>query len=78
MKKMKFDLDDDELKATREFLGSLGKLFLVLIFLGTITGIIPILLCVLIENVPILIIPIILIDIIWIGKELYNCCMEGE
>ena len=75
MKKMKFDLDDEELKATKDFLGSLGKLFLVLIFLGTITGIVPFALAILLEKFTILMIPLLIIDIIWIMKEI---CYEGE
>ena len=76
MKKNNFDLDDDELKATKDFLGSLGKLFIIILYLGIITGIIPILLCILIEKINLLIIPIALFDLYWIGKEFYNWCME--
>ena len=76
MKKNNFDLDDDELKATKDFLGSLGKLFIIILYLGIITGIVPFLLCVLMEKIKLFIIPIALLDLYWIGKEFYNWCME--
>jgi len=76
MKKKYFDLDDDELKATKDFLGSLGKLFIIILYLGIITGIVPVLLCILMEKINLLIIPIALFDLFWIGKEFYNWCME--
>lgn len=77
MKKKYFDLDDEELIATKDFLGSLGKLFIIIVYLGVITGIIPVLLCILLEKINLLIIPLAIIDLYWIGKELYNWCMEG-
>lgn len=72
MKKKYFDLDDEELKTTKDFLGSLGKLFIIILFLGIITGIFPILFCVIIEKIKILIIPLIIFDLYWISKEFYN------
>ena len=77
MKKKYFDLDDEELKATKDFLGSLGKLFIIIVYLGVITGIIPVLLCILLEKINLLIILLAIIDLYWISKELYNWCMEG-
>lgn len=76
MKKNNFDLDDDELKATKDFLGSLGKLFIIILYLGIITGIVPILLCVLIEKINLLIIPLALFDLYWIGKEFFKWVEE--
>ena len=75
MKKIKFDLDDEELEATKELLRKLGRLFLIILFLGTITGIVPFALAILLEKFTILMIPLLIIDIIWIMKEL---CYEGE
>ena len=72
---MKFDLDDEELEATKELLRKLGRLFLIILFLGTITGIVPFALAILLEKFTILMIPLLIIDIIWIMKEL---CYEGE
>ena len=76
MKKKNFDLDDDELKATKDFLGSLGKLFIIILYLGIITGIIPTLLGVLIEKINLLIIPLVIFDLYWIGKEIYKWVEE--
>ena len=76
MKKKNFDLDDDELKATKDFLGSLGKLFIIILYLGIITGIIPVLLCILMEKINLLIIPIALFDLYWIGKEFFKWVEE--
>ena len=68
MKKNNFDLDDDELKATKDFLGSLGKLFMIILYL----------LCILMEKINLLIIPIALFDLYWIGKEFYNCVWRNK
>ena len=76
MKKKNFDLDDDELKSTKDFLGSLGKLFIIILYLGIITGIVPVLLCVLMEKINLLIIPIALFDLYWIGKEFFKWVEE--
>ena len=76
MKKKNFDLDDEELKATKDFLGSLGKLFIIILYLGIITGIVPVLLCVLMEKINLLIIPIALFDLCWIGKEFFKWVEE--
>lgn len=76
MKKMKFDLDDDELKATKDFLGSLGKLFIIILYLGIITGIVPTILCVLIEKINLVLIPLAIFDLYWIGKEFYKWVEE--
>lgn len=76
MKKKNFDLDDDELTATKDFLGSLGKLFIIILYLGIITGIVPVLLCILMEKINLLIIPIALFDLYWIGKEFYKWVEE--
>lgn len=76
MKKKNFDLDDDELKSTKDFLGSLGKLFIIILYLGIITGIVPVLLCILMEKINLLIIPIALFDLYWIGKEFFKWVEE--
>ena len=51
------------------------ELVIILIILGMISGIIPALLVGLLDKFPILIVPVLIIDFIWIMKEL---CYEGE
>lgn len=52
------------------------EILICIILLGICTGILPMIGLLLIEKYKILFILTVLFDIYWIGKEIYNWCME--